>query len=163
MRSWRCRLQDVSAGGGKHGAERRTNPPELVLTGDAWRQSLRQVRLENAGPAGSFDAALRQQHFARLRQHWQDVAGALDERAINGAKEPMERSTARHTATSPFVHRQLSQLPSIPWQRSIACAPNRPTRNPPRRTGPLADQRVFDPWWRSVDQASKFRVNLFHA
>lgn len=163
MPSWGCRPQDVSAGGGKHGTEYRTNPPELLLAGDARWQSFKQVRPENAGPAGGLDAAVRQQHFARLRQHRQDVAGALDERAVNGAKEPMDRSTERHTATSPFVHRQLSQLPSIPWERSIACALDRPTRNPPRRTESLADQRVFDPRWRSVDQASKLRVHFFHA
>lgn len=91
-----------------------TNPPVLTLPSVTRPQSLPQGLLENAGPAGAFAFALRQQHFARPRQ--QHEADELNELAASGAREANDRSRARLTAITARTKRKLSLVPSIPWK-----------------------------------------------
>jgi hypothetical protein len=96
-----------------------TNPPVLTLPSVTRPQSLPQGLLENAGPAGAFAFALRQQHFARPRQ--QHEADELNELAASGAREANDRSRARLTAITARTKRRLSLVPSIPWKAVYHC------------------------------------------
>ena len=91
-----------------------TNPPVPTLPSVSRPQSPPQGPLENAGPAGGFARAFRQQHFARPRQ--QHEADELNELAASGAREANDRSRARLAAITARNRRKLSFVPSIPWK-----------------------------------------------
>jgi hypothetical protein len=105
-------------GGAKEREDGCTNPFVLIPPSVSRPHSPPQDLVESAGPSGRVSLALRQQHFARLRQ--QDEADGLNERAASGTREANDRSTARHAAVMPRTQRKLSPLPSILWYRSIS-------------------------------------------
>ena len=101
-------------GGAEDQAKGCANLLVLTLPSVSRPQSPPQDLPENAGPAGGFAFAFRQQHFARPRQ--QDEDDAMNELAASGAREAKEKSKARQGAMMLRIQLKMSRLPSILWK-----------------------------------------------